>query len=174
MQTQLWKKACAVVLCATMLAGCYGRFPLTNSLYDWNGSVTYNRVGQSLIMWLLVLIPVYQVCMIVDGVLINTIEYLSGKTVMGAAEPPPNGLLAFEPVNATNAVLHVPLQDGTVMPVTMTRVRPDVCELRDPRGVLLGTAVRQADGALHLCDARGYPVSIVNADELAQLRAARL
>lgn len=174
MKKTLWMKACAIVVCVTMLAGCYGRFPLTNSLYDWNGSVTHNRVGQSLIMWLLVLIPVYQACMIVDGVLINTIEYLSGKTVMAAAESVPEGLLAFESVNATNATLRVPLKDGTTLPVSMIRVSSSTCELRDPQGTLLGTAVRTDDGALHLCDAHGYPVSIVDAGELAQLRAEQL
>lgn len=174
MKKNLWMNACAMMVAASILAGCYGRFPLTNALYDWNGSVTYNRVGQSIIMWVLVLIPVYQVCMIVDGVLINTVEYLSGRTVMSAAEPVPEGLLAFEYVNATNATLRVPLHDGTTLAVSMIRVAPSTCEVRDPQGTLLGTAVRAEDGALHLCDAQGYPVSIVEAAEIAQLRAERL
>lgn len=109
--------------------------------------------------------------MIVDGVLINTIEYLSGQTVMGEVHAPPDGLLAFELINATNATLHVPLQDGTMLPVSMIRVSRSECELRDPHGVLLGTAVTAADGSLHLCNAARDPVSIIEADELASVRA---
>jgi len=160
-------KLCAVALASLVLANCYGRFPLTNSLYDWNGTVTHNRAGQSLIMWLFVLLPVYQVCMIADGVLINTIEYLSGKPVMSETGTPSDDLLTFEYVDATTALLHVALADGTTLPVSMVRVSPTRCELRDPHGNLLGSAETTPDGGLDLCDARGALVSIVTADDMA-------
>lgn len=163
------KRWTAVAL-ISLLVGCYGRFPLTNALYDWNGSVTHHRVGQSLIMWLLVLIPVYQACMVVDGVLINTIEYLSGRQVMASATSSDTGL-ALQPLTATNAILHVPLTDGSTMHVSLVRVSPTRTELRDPSNTLLGIAIIGDDGNLHLCDAREQHVALVSAHELAVLQS---
>ncbi|MCX7848214.1 MAG: DUF3332 domain-containing protein [bacterium] len=161
-----WRKWGAIGISCAVLVGCYGRFPLTNTLYDWNGSVTHHRVGQSLIMWLLVILPVYQACMIVDGVIINTIEYLSGRQVIASSGRATRDGMGFELLNPTNAVLHIPLQDGGSIPVSLIRVAPTRCELRDQQSTLLGTAMTTSDGSLQLCDAQGKVIAWVPASDL--------
>ncbi len=59
------------------VAGCFGSFPLTNIIYGWNGSF-----GSKWIRWLiflgLIIIPVYEIALIVDALILNTIEFWTG------------------------------------------------------------------------------------------------
>ncbi len=75
-------------------SGCYGGFTLTKALYKFNGeikvdgSAAANRVAQSVVMVILVIVPVYQLAAIADAVILNSIEFWSGKNPMQAdAEP---------------------------------------------------------------------------------------
>jgi hypothetical protein len=70
--------ATAVMLATTGL-GCYGQFALTRKIYDWNGHATNNKFANSVITWVLVVIPVYGVCALADFLVFNTIEVFSGR-----------------------------------------------------------------------------------------------
>ena len=75
-------------------SGCYGGFQLTKALYKFNGEIkvsedrTANRVAQSAVMVLLVFIPVYQLAALADAVIINSIEFWTGKNPMAAGTEP--------------------------------------------------------------------------------------
>jgi len=81
-------KAVALItlLSFTVLAsGCYGGFNLTRSLYKWNGNIEAskdkqaNTVVKSLVMVVLVIVPVYGLAALADGLVVNSIEFWTGK-----------------------------------------------------------------------------------------------
>lgn len=74
----------AVMLAST--AGCYGSFGLTKSVYKWNGSATDNKWANSIIMWGLIIIPVYEFCVFVDFIVLNTVEFWTGSNPLAMNE----------------------------------------------------------------------------------------
>lgn len=66
---------------STSLTSCYGNFTLTKKLYNWNGSLG-NKFVQSGVMWLLMIVPVYSVAGAVDFIILNTIQFWTGKNPM--------------------------------------------------------------------------------------------
>ncbi len=64
-------------------AHCYGNFYLTKSVYRWNGSIGNSsmtgRFLRSLVMIALSIIPVYGIAMLADLIILNLIEFWTGK-----------------------------------------------------------------------------------------------
>ena len=73
------KKVLSLVLAAGILAmtGCYGTFTLTKKVYNWNGGVG-DKVVNSVVFWVLNIVPVYGACTFIDAVVLNTIEFWTG------------------------------------------------------------------------------------------------
>lgn len=65
--------AAAIALC-----GCYGSFALTKKLHDWNGTLG-NKWINSCVHFVLWVIPVYGICIWVDYLVLNTIEFWTGS-----------------------------------------------------------------------------------------------
>jgi len=63
------------------LASCYGKFQLTRKVYTWNGTMGSKFVN-SIVMWALWIIPVYEVVGTVDLLILNTIEFWTGNNPM--------------------------------------------------------------------------------------------
>lgn len=61
-----------------VLQGCYGNFALTKKVYKWNGTLG-NKWINSIIMVGLTIIPVYQVSMFIDGVILNVVQFWTGS-----------------------------------------------------------------------------------------------
>ncbi|MBN1600608.1 MAG: DUF3332 family protein [Chitinispirillaceae bacterium] len=75
------RKALIMLVCSLFTltsTGCYGSFSLTKKIYKWNGSVG-EKFAQSGIMWLFVILPVYQFCGFIDFVVLNLIEFWTGS-----------------------------------------------------------------------------------------------
>ena len=75
-------------------SGCYGGFNLTRVLYKWNGNIQVNgdkktnEVLQSAVMVVLWAIPVYQIAILADALVVNTLQFWTGKNpVQVNAEP---------------------------------------------------------------------------------------
>ncbi len=78
----------AAILIAAMsisLTGCYGSFSLTKKLYNWNGSVGDKFTNEAVFL-VLNIIPVYGVTTFVDAVILNTIEFWTGKKSLSLHE----------------------------------------------------------------------------------------
>ncbi len=80
--TRGWRFKMVGVLAAASLAlaaaGCYGKFALVKKVYDFNGKVE-NKYARSAVTWVLIIIPVYEISSLVDFLVLNTIEFWSGK-----------------------------------------------------------------------------------------------
>ena len=70
---------------ATTQQSCIGSFQLTNNLYDWNKSAISGKWAQELVFLAFVIIPVYEVCLLVDGGVLNSIEFWTGKSPLAMA-----------------------------------------------------------------------------------------
>lgn len=83
------KKAVLGLMAATLLlstSGCYGTFTLTKKVHNWNGDATDNKFANSIIMWGLIIIPVYPISVFVDFVVLNTLEFWTGSNPLAMAE----------------------------------------------------------------------------------------
>nr|NQU93985.1 DUF3332 family protein [Bacteroidota bacterium] len=58
--------------------GCIGSFQLTSNLYNWNKTEVGGKWGQELVFLAFVIIPVYEVTLLADGLVLNTIEFWTG------------------------------------------------------------------------------------------------
>ncbi len=77
----------ALIIAGVMLSqqSCIGSFQLTKSLYDWNTSEVGGKWGQALVFFALVVIPVYELTLLADMVVLNTIEFWSGSNPLSMA-----------------------------------------------------------------------------------------
>jgi hypothetical protein len=71
---------------ASMTSSCLGGFNLTKKLYTWNDSVSSNKFVNNLIFWAFVIIPVYGVTLILDGIIFNVIEFWGGSNPISMEE----------------------------------------------------------------------------------------
>lgn len=60
------------------LSGCYGNFALTRKLYTWNGTVGDKWIN-SVVMWAMMIVPVYGAAGFVDLVVLNTVQFWTGN-----------------------------------------------------------------------------------------------
>lgn len=67
-----------VSLMAGMMSGCYGKFRLTQKLYKWNGQVG-DKFVNSAVMWVFLILPVYEISGLLDLAVLNVIEFWTGK-----------------------------------------------------------------------------------------------
>jgi len=75
------KFVCAAVLAAFACAsvgGCYGKYALFNSAAKFGGRLGGKYVGAvvHLVLWI---IPVYEICLVGDLLIFNTIEFWTGS-----------------------------------------------------------------------------------------------
>lgn len=92
-----WLKVaiCSLVL-GGMLNGCFGSFGATRLLWSWNDSFG-NKFVKTLIMWVFVIIPAYEIFIFADFWIINLIEFFMGSN----------------PISSNYTV--VPTEDGSML-----------------------------------------------------------
>jgi uncharacterized lipoprotein YehR (DUF1307 family) len=74
-----------LMLVVFMLSGCFGNFALTRRVYKMNQSVG-SKWANTAVMWVFMILPVYQACGFLDVVVLNTIEFWSGENPLAMAE----------------------------------------------------------------------------------------
>lgn len=76
--------ACVIALSLTVTPSCIGSFSLTNRLLGWNNTVG-NKFLNELVFFAFWVLPVYEVCGLADILVLNSIEFWSGRNPMTAA-----------------------------------------------------------------------------------------
>lgn len=64
---------------AIAFSGCYGPFRLTSKLHDWNGQVSQKKFVNELLFLGMCIIPAYEICILGDGLIFNSIEWWGGR-----------------------------------------------------------------------------------------------
>ncbi len=82
MRKRLGTIALAVAL-AFGVQGCYGKFALVQKVHKFNGSFG-NKFVNELMFLVMYIIPVYGIAALVDAVVVNSIEFWTGKNPVTA------------------------------------------------------------------------------------------
>jgi hypothetical protein len=62
-----------------VMTGCLGGFNLTQQVHHWNGTVTDSKWANECIFLGCIIIPVYEIGLMCDGIIFNSVEFWSGK-----------------------------------------------------------------------------------------------
>jgi hypothetical protein len=65
--------------------GCYGGFNLTRQVYTWNTNLGSKWVNEVIFLGF-VIIPVYGVTIIGDGLIVNSVEFWGGGSIVNEPE----------------------------------------------------------------------------------------
>ena len=69
---------------STMFSSCIGSFALTNNVLSWNQEVS-NKFVNAVIFTAFCILPVYEITVLADALVINTIEFWSGTNPIEAS-----------------------------------------------------------------------------------------
>lgn len=79
MKKRIFKIATIVALIGTVsFSSCIGSFSLSNRLLDWNKQIGSKFVNE-LVFFAFWILPVYEVCLLADVLVLNSIEFWSGN-----------------------------------------------------------------------------------------------
>ena len=119
MKKNFMKSICWILIgCLLSLTttGCYGRFALTRTIYRINGSIG-DKWLNSICTWIFIIVPLYQVCGLVDFFLLNVIQFWTGRNPIAMGPDDRDTQLVF--------------QDGHMYEITATQNRFDITEFND-------------------------------------------
>ena len=105
----------ACILWSMTLSSCLGSFKVTKKLYEWNDGIN-TKLGKNAVFWLLVIIPIYEIFLFVDIIVLNLIEFWSGGDPMSMNEGDIEEQLVMG-------------KDGNNYKVTATKNRFDILQL---------------------------------------------
>ena len=76
-----FKFSALLLSAAIVLSSCIGSFKLTNNIKDWNETVSTKWVNE-VVFLALHIVPVYPIAMMVDGVVLNSMEFWTGENLV--------------------------------------------------------------------------------------------
>lgn len=77
---------CIALASSVMFTSCLGSFSAFNGLKDWNMQLTDSKFVNNLVFWGLVIVPVYEIFLVGDALIFNTIEFWSGNNPIAMEE----------------------------------------------------------------------------------------
>ncbi|MDX2011655.1 MAG: DUF3332 domain-containing protein [Myxococcaceae bacterium] len=156
-------------LAAAASTGCYGKFAATKKLHDWNGSFGSKFVS-TLIFWLFLILPVYELFALGDALIFNLIEFWTGSNPLATVTHADGSTTTLARVgpDTVRVVRHL---EGQVVADVDLVVAGDAAGLtRDRSGAVLAT-IEAHPGGVRLT--RGDRVETFSAAELEAVQAAR-
>jgi hypothetical protein len=161
-----------VALSAVALSGCFGKFGATDALYQWNKEVSDNKWLRWLVFLLFIILPVYELFMIADALVLNTIEFFSGDNpISGGHVKLEDGRTVHSArTDNPNVIKHEVQRDGKVVGVVFVeRVSDDELRLLDAERKPVARARMAADGSILILDGDGKVQRRVTPDERKQI-----
>lgn len=165
--TDLSRRQMLLTLGLLGLGGCWGSFNLTGKVFDWNGSF-----GSKWVSWLVflafIILPVYSITLLVDALVINTIEFFSGRNPINRRADLGKGQHLVLRGEAGGSTLHVEHyeHDKLVRAFQIERLADDELRLCDASGrVRLHVAGHR--GGARLRDEEGRTIADLDAEAFA-------
>lgn len=78
MKRKIFIAACTVAASSMLLSSCIGSFSLSNKVLAWNQTID-NKFVNEVVFVALWIVPVYEISLIADVLVINSIEFWSGE-----------------------------------------------------------------------------------------------
>jgi hypothetical protein len=69
-----------------MMQSCIGSFALTEKVYEWNKSAANNKFVNELVFLVFCAVPVYEISLFIDAIVLNSIEFWAGKSPMASVD----------------------------------------------------------------------------------------
>lgn len=162
--------------------GCFGSFGLTNKIYGFNQGVSGNKFVRWLVFLGFVILPVYEICIAADALVLNSIEFWTGNRLVGSVEGASEhervvrlndvDTLKLSRVESTDVLRVELVREGEAPLVRFFEPLEDGMAVRDEAGALVLAAHERTDGALELTDAAGQVRAVHSAEALAQAQRA--
>ncbi|MDE5728051.1 MAG: DUF3332 domain-containing protein [Duncaniella sp.] len=110
--------ALAVAIASTPLCSCIGSFSLSNKLLGWNKQVG-GKVVNELVFIAFCIIPVYEVSLIADAIVFNSIEFWSGDNPVASGKRVIEGEDGRYLVEADRKGYTISREDGAMEPIRL-------------------------------------------------------
>lgn len=104
----------------SIFSGCYGNLTVSKKVYNWNGKLG-NRVVNTVVMWVLGAVQVYTALVFVDLVILNPIEFLTGKNPLAMTE----GETEIRIVNSSGKLYQLTISKNQIEIETVHSKNPD-------------------------------------------------
>lgn len=143
-----FKPLLVAVMAGSMLftTGCMGKFAITKKVYGWNKHATGDRwINEFIFVGMAVILPVYSLTLLVDGIIFNSIEWWSGSN----------------PVAAAGQQKRVQGADGSVALMTMRADGAIDVQATSAKGKQSSFTLVRRDDAVLVLDEQGRPVDPV-------------
>ncbi len=156
-----WRSRCfrlaalgTLVAIVPMASGCYGEFFLTKTIYEVNGEVSDDKWVKSIVFFVLIVFPVYELANLGDALILNVIDFWTEDDGGGDSSSillEDGSTVSFVPSeDGSEAVLSHSVDGLTVTETRFVRVGEGMFEVRDAEGTLTGRIERTENGGLRL------------------------
>lgn len=136
------------------MTGCYGKFSLTRKLYEWNGTFE-NKFLITILMWALMVIPVYALASFADLFVLNLIEFWTGTNPVASLTHGDGSTTQFAR-QAPDTVRVIRTVNGVQLPAfEIVLTGPLAVQVRSVEGAPLASAEGLAGGGIALTSAEG-------------------
>ena len=136
-----------VALTTATVTGCFGRFRVTNAVYDFNKTINH-KVARTLVMWAMVIIPVYEVAAVADIFIFNVIEFWGGSSGLSDQTLPDGRRVEFARLSPDVLRVRVIDPHGRVEDLEVVKVGARAGYLRRPGGAILAEVEQTNDGQI--------------------------
>jgi len=166
----------SVLVLALLLTafGCYGSFNLTTKVYKFNGGLGDKWVNE-LGFLVMSIVPVYGVAVFVDAVVLNSIEFWTGKNPVSASD-------GTQTIDLGNGKLVINSADKTYEMKQMINGKEETVRIeckdgetiaRDQAGTVLARSLRNNDGGVLIYDSTGKLVSSLTRAQVESMVASK-
>jgi hypothetical protein len=165
------RRAAAAGALALLASGCFGEFAATRALYKWNSEVSPNKWLRWLVFLVLAILPVYGLFVLADAIVINTIEFFSGKNpVSNRADLGHGNSVTSSRTADPNLIRHEHRHYGKLVRVLYVRRVSDheLCVL-DEHFVVLTRVRLGARGEIITYDSDGRELSSLSPDAVNRI-----
>jgi hypothetical protein len=84
--------AMSIAIGALLMNSCIGSFGLTMKVLNWNQQVTNEKWVNELVFLVFWVVPVYEISLFIDGVILNTIEFWTGSSPVSQVDTTVKGV----------------------------------------------------------------------------------
>jgi hypothetical protein len=157
----------------TAMGGCYGSFTLVQKVHKWNGTFG-NKFVNELGFLVLNIVPVYGVAAFIDVIVLNSIEFWTGRNPSSSSND------TVVPLDE-NTTLTLSGSDQTVMLTSRTNAgtvqyvfekSEDGTLVKDLAGKVLARCVMTDEGAMRIYDGSGALIAECSAAKVQALAEA--
>jgi hypothetical protein len=132
----------------TTAAGCFGRFRAMNAVYDFNKTASPNPIVRNLLLFAMLVIPVYFVAFLADWIVLNSLDFFNGTNTVAVKTLPDGSKVEMAKLDADTVRVRQVDVAGREHSFDIVRVGADAGYLRAADGRILGSVERLSDGRL--------------------------